>query len=79
MSTGLIALTDDCIRTRWQPRKAHGIALPLISRTLDMDHVNPRALMQHVFHRRNSHSSGSNGNHGSPYTSSPLRNAQPTY
>ncbi|KAL1888348.1 hypothetical protein Sste5346_009628, partial [Sporothrix stenoceras] len=62
VSTGLVALTDDCIRTRWQPRKAHGLAVPLISRTLDMD-VNPRALMQHVFHRRNSSGSNSN-NHG---------------
>ncbi|CAK7199723.1 hypothetical protein SEUCBS139899_002406 [Sporothrix eucalyptigena] len=78
VSTGLIALADDCIRTRWQPQKSHGLTVPLISRTLDMDHVGPRALMQHVFHRRNSHSSGSN-NHTSPYTSSPLRHAERTY
>ncbi|CAK7222517.1 hypothetical protein SBRCBS47491_004891 [Sporothrix bragantina] len=80
VSTGLIALTDDCIRTRWQPRKTHhSLTVPLISRTLDMDHVGPRALMQHVFHRRNSHSSGSNGSNNSPYTSSPLRHAERTY
>ena len=75
MSTGLIALTDDCIRMRW-PGKAsthagHGFAF-------DMDHVGPRALMQHVFHRRGSNSSAHN-NSASPYMSSPLRHAEPVY
>ncbi|CAK7225020.1 hypothetical protein SCUCBS95973_005719 [Sporothrix curviconia] len=80
VSTGLIALADDCIRTRWQPKKTHhNLAMPLLSRTLDMDHAGPRALMQHVFHRRNSNSSGSNGSHTGPYTSSPLRHAERTY
>lgn len=78
MSTGLMALVDDCIRTRWQPRKIHHrVTVPLTSRTLDMESVRPRALMQHVFHRRNSNSNGSNGNGSSTYTSSPLRHAQP--
>ncbi|KAG8168080.1 hypothetical protein KVR01_003769 [Diaporthe batatas] len=37
VATGLIALVDDCIKERWQPRKTHH---------------NPRALMQRVFSQR---------------------------
>lgn len=76
VATGLLALTDDCIRTRW-PSKASttsngsGFAF-------DMEHVGPRALMQHVFHRRGSNSSG-HTTHASPYMSSPLRHAEPVY
>ncbi|OAA57019.1 hypothetical protein SPI_07400 [Niveomyces insectorum RCEF 264] len=78
ISTGLMALVDDSIRTRWWlPRKTHRITVPLTSRTLDMDNVYPRALMQHVFHRRNSHSSGSNHTGAGTHAASPLRHAEP--
>ncbi|CAK7270056.1 hypothetical protein SEPCBS57363_003908 [Sporothrix epigloea] len=80
VSTGLIALVDDCIRMRWQSHKPHhSLNMPLISRTFELDHVTPRALMQHVFHRRNSHGNGINGSQINSHVSSPLRHAERTY
>jgi hypothetical protein len=56
MATGLMALVDDCIKERWQTKKVHRIPVPLTSKTvnLDLDAVSPKALMQHVFGRRDS-------------------------
>ncbi|KAK0629614.1 hypothetical protein B0T17DRAFT_467231, partial [Bombardia bombarda] len=69
MATGLMALVDDCIKERWQPKKAHRIPVPLTSKTVNLDHVVPRSFMQHMFGRRNSN------DHGNPHSSppSPLR------
>lgn len=50
MATGLIALVDDCIRDRWQAKKAHRLPVPLIPKAI----INPKTIMQHVFGRRNS-------------------------
>lgn len=72
MATGLMALVDDCIKERWQPKKAHHIPLPLTSKTVNFDAISPKAIMQHVFGRRNSN------DHQRPTTpSSPLRFANP--
>ncbi|KAK2042124.1 hypothetical protein LZ31DRAFT_556397 [Colletotrichum somersetense] len=62
VATGLMALVDDCIKHRWQTRKIHRIAVPLTSRTVDVEYVGPRAFVQQLFHRR-----------ASDHTSSPLR------
>lgn len=51
MATGLMALVDNCIKERWQTKKAVRIPVPLTSKTVG---VAPKALMQHVFGRRNS-------------------------
>ncbi|KAK3390338.1 hypothetical protein B0H63DRAFT_446468 [Podospora didyma] len=68
MATGLMALVDDCIKERWQTKKAHRIPMPSIPKTVHLGNVVPRALMQmqHVFGRRNS-----NDHHSAP--PSPLR------
>ncbi|KAI1377536.1 hypothetical protein F4677DRAFT_444128 [Hypoxylon crocopeplum] len=54
VSTGLIALVDDCIKERWQTKKIHRIGLPLTSKSLDVEVVSPKAFVQHMFARRNS-------------------------
>ncbi|KAI1105801.1 hypothetical protein F4804DRAFT_330887 [Jackrogersella minutella] len=54
VATGLIALVDDCIKERWQTKKVHRIGLPLMSRSLDVEVVSPKAFVQHMFARRNS-------------------------
>ena len=54
MATGLMALVDDCIKDRWETKKVHHIAVPLTSKTIDLEYVGPRAFMQHVLGRRHS-------------------------
>ncbi|KAJ4294898.1 hypothetical protein N0V88_005137 [Collariella sp. IMI 366227] len=54
MATGLMALVDDCIKERWQPKKIHRIPVPLTSKTVNFEAVSPKAFMQHVFGRRHS-------------------------
>ncbi|KAI2469920.1 hypothetical protein F4781DRAFT_430822 [Annulohypoxylon bovei var. microspora] len=54
VATGLMALVDDCIKERLQTKKVHKIAIPLMSRSLDVEVVSPRSFMQHMFARRNS-------------------------
>ena len=58
MATGLMALVDDCIKERWQPKKAHRISVPLTQRTVSFGSATPRSFMQHFFGRRysNEHS-----------------------
>jgi hypothetical protein len=70
MATGLMALVDDCIKERWQAKKAHRIPVPF-SKGVNFGAVSPKALMQHVFGRRNSN------DHQRPVTpSSPSRFAK---
>ncbi|KAK1755564.1 hypothetical protein QBC47DRAFT_191266 [Echria macrotheca] len=69
MATGLMALVDDCIKERWQPKKVHRIPVPLTHRTMSFGPVAPRSFMQHVFGRRYS------DHHSNP--PSPLRFANP--
>ncbi|KAK4125896.1 hypothetical protein N657DRAFT_568358 [Parathielavia appendiculata] len=72
VATGLIALVDDCIKERWQTKKIHRIPVPLTSKTVNLEAVSPKAIMQHVFGRRYSN------DHQRPSTPlSPLRLASP--
>ena len=72
MATGLMALVDDCIKERWQTKKAHRIPMPSTFKSVNFDAVSPKAIMQHVFGRRNSN------DHQRPATpSSPLRFGSP--
>ncbi|KAK8128253.1 hypothetical protein PG984_009361 [Apiospora sp. TS-2023a] len=54
VSTGLMALVDDCIKERWDTRKARRISIPLGSKAVDFEYGGPRAFVQHVFARRHS-------------------------
>ncbi|KAI1821954.1 hypothetical protein F4861DRAFT_426658 [Xylaria intraflava] len=49
VATGLMALVDDCIKSRWQPANRHHIrrfSLP------DVEFAKPRSFVQHLLHRR---------------------------
>lgn len=55
VSTGLMALVDDCIKQRWGnkgAKRVHRFGLPLTSRTVDFEYANPRSIMHNLFHRR---------------------------
>lgn len=52
ISTGLIALVDDCIKERWQAKKPSHRAIR--NRTGDFNQSNPRSFMQSFFQRRHS-------------------------
>ncbi|WYZ45177.1 hypothetical protein EsH8_VIII_000493 [Colletotrichum jinshuiense] len=54
VATGLMALVDDCIKSRWQTKKIHRIPVPLTSRTVDVEYVGPKAFMQQLLQRRGS-------------------------
>lgn len=70
MATGLMALVDDCIKERWQTKKAHRIPMPSTFKSVNFEAVSPKAIVRHVFGRRNSNNHG----HTRPTTpSSPLR------
>ncbi|KAI3392640.1 hypothetical protein diail_5428 [Diaporthe ilicicola] len=64
VATGLIALVDDCIKERWQPKRTHHI--PVLG---DVEYVGPRAFVQRVFSSRRN--SASQDHH----PKSPLRNS----
>ncbi|ROT41795.1 hypothetical protein SODALDRAFT_302682 [Sodiomyces alkalinus F11] len=52
VATGLIALIDDCIKRRWQPKKVHRIPVPLTSKTVDLEQIGPKAIMRSLLQRR---------------------------
>lgn len=60
VATGLVALIDDCIKRHFHSRQekyTHQVVVPLTQRKLDMEFVTPRAMVEHMFKRRNSGSS----------------------
>jgi len=71
IATGLTALIDNSIKRRFQPRRSTSkvlhIGVPLTPLKMDMEYVGPKAMMEHVFKRRNSGGSVSSG------AQSPLR------
>jgi hypothetical protein len=56
ISSGLIALVDDCIKLRFNPKPKHTrqVSVPLTPLKMDLEYVGPKALVEHVFRRRNS-------------------------
>ncbi|KAI0025551.1 hypothetical protein F4780DRAFT_339772 [Xylariomycetidae sp. FL0641] len=54
ISTGLMALVDDCIRERWQSQRTRRISVPLTSRTMDVDMFDPRDFIRQLLRRRHS-------------------------
>ena len=74
VATGLIALIDDCIKRHFQSKnKHHQVSLPLTQVKMDMEFVGPKAMVEHMFKRRNS---GGSTKEREP-RGSPLRFAQP--
>jgi len=63
IATGLIALVDDCIKHRFHSKKtSHHVSLS----KYDMEFVTPKAMVEHMFKRRNSGASSSTKERGSP-------------
>ena len=54
VATGLIALVDDCIKRRFHSKKHTTFSLPLTQVKMDMEFVGPKAMVEHMFKRRNS-------------------------
>ncbi|KAI5868595.1 hypothetical protein GGS23DRAFT_38691 [Durotheca rogersii] len=58
IATGLIALVDNCIKERWQTKakakKPRRISLPLPTKPIDVELMNPKSFVQNLFSRRNS-------------------------
>ncbi|KAK8051378.1 hypothetical protein PG993_002763 [Apiospora rasikravindrae] len=51
VSTGLMALVDDCIKERWDTRRLRRVSMP---KAMDFEYARPKAFVQHMFGRRNS-------------------------
>ena len=55
VATGLLALVDDCIKSRWhrKDRFQFPIPMPMLStRKMNMEYVGPKRLIDEVFNRR---------------------------
>lgn len=54
VSTGLIALVDDCIKRRFRSKQkhTHQVTVPLTK--YDVEFITPRGMVEHMFKRRNS-------------------------
>jgi hypothetical protein len=59
VASGLIALVDDCIKRHFhsKSKRTHQVSLPLTPLKMDMEFVGPRAMVEHMFKRRNTGSS----------------------
>ena len=54
VATGLIALVDDCIKTRWHQKNGFQLNLPRLKSPfqMNMEYVGPKRLIDEVFNRR---------------------------
>lgn len=55
VATGLLALVDDCIKSRWHRKDRFHIPIPmpmLSARKMNMEYVGPKRLINEVFNRR---------------------------
>ncbi|KAA6414986.1 MAG: hypothetical protein FRX48_01737 [Lasallia pustulata] len=55
VATGLIALVDDCIKSRWHQKKSVQLKLPVPMKSplkMNMEYVGPKRLIDEVFNRR---------------------------
>jgi len=76
IATGLIALIDDCIKRRWhtKSKRTRQICVPMTPLKMDMEYVGPKALVEHMFKRRNS---GGSTKERDQQRGSPLKFASP--
>lgn len=55
MASGLVALVDDCIKSRWHQKSRIQLNVPMLTKSpfrLNMEYVGPRRLMDEVFNRK---------------------------
>jgi hypothetical protein len=79
-----MALVDECIKRHFSPKKNHKkqVSVPLTS--LKIEYVGPKALVEHVFRRRNSaddtkEKDKERDSHGHAHGQSPLRRQVAAY
>lgn len=56
VASGLIALVDDCIKSRWHQKSRVHMTVPMLTKSplkMNMEYVGPKRLMDEVFNRRN--------------------------
>ncbi|CAI6337438.1 unnamed protein product [Periconia digitata] len=51
VSTGLMALVDDCIKRRFHSKQSTELHIPLLGNKMHIDYVGPKRLIDEVFHR----------------------------
>ncbi|KAL6717090.1 hypothetical protein ACLMJK_005005 [Lecanora helva] len=59
VASGLIALVDDCIKTRWHQKGHVHMSVPALNKShlrMNMEYVGPKRLVDEVFHRRSKES-----------------------
>ncbi|KAH6676375.1 hypothetical protein B0J14DRAFT_353200 [Halenospora varia] len=77
IATGLIALVDDCIKRRFHSKKnTHQVGVPMTPLKYDMEFVTPKAMVEHMFKRRNS---GGSTKSEREQRGSPLKHGIPVY
>ena len=55
VASGLIALVDDCIKSRWHQKSGFQVTLPVPMKSclkMNMEYVGPKRLIDEVFNRR---------------------------
>ena len=55
VATGLLALVDDCIKSRWHRKDRFQFPVPmpiLSSRKINLEYIGPKRLIDEVFNRR---------------------------
>ena len=55
VATGLIALVDDCIKSRWHQKESFDMTVPMPMNSLvkmNMAYVGPKRLIDEIFNRR---------------------------
>lgn len=51
VSSGMIALVDDCIKRRFHTKQARQILIPVPKFRMDMEYIGPKKLINEVFSR----------------------------
>ena len=59
VASGLIALVDDAIKSRFHNKRSVQLVLPIPSKTSFKDYTSPKKLIDEIFHRPSSFHRGS--------------------
>jgi hypothetical protein len=51
VSTGLMALVDDCIKRRFHQKQSTQLHIPLVRNKLHLDYIGPKQLIDEIFNR----------------------------
>lgn len=77
MTTGLVALVDDCIKRKYHNKKTVQLVLPTAGKQalkMNMEYIGPKRLIEEIFNRRPAVSRS----HTAPQRSTPLTPQPPS-